>query len=255
MTAFTRPRAVAAPVVRFLVFHHAGGSASAYHPLARALPADWDVLLVDLPGRGRRHAEPAARTMDGLLRTVTEDVAHAISDDLPYALFGHSMGAVVASEVGRRLTDRYRPPAWVGVSGRPAPLASDAMERWSELSDAQLSAILTRLGGTPDRLREEPELYRWFLRIFRADLEALDSYRVDPGRTMLPCPLSAFGGLTDPSAPPACLPAWEHETADRYRQCFLPGGHFYFLDAFAALAREIRHEVRSALDRVPTASP
>jgi surfactin synthase thioesterase subunit len=251
VTTFIRPRKVAEPVVRLVVFHHAGGSASAYHPLARALPEDWDVLLVDLPGRGRRHAEPPVRNMDRLLDKMARDVAHVVSGDTPYALFGHSMGAVVASEVGRRLADRYRPPAWVGVSGRPAPLTSAAkMERWSELSDAQLSTVLTRLGGTPERLREEPELYQWFLRIFRADLEALDSYSVDPGRTMLPCPLSAFGGLTDPSAPPASLPAWEHETTGRYRQCFLPGGHFYFFDAFAALAREIRHEVHSVLDRV-----
>ncbi|HEV2637120.1 MAG TPA: alpha/beta fold hydrolase [Actinocrinis sp.] len=254
MSPFLRPRPVSDPLVRLFVFHHAGGSASAYHPLAGALPADWEVVLVDLPGHGRRHAEPPVPDMARLVDVVAREVApHAVADQAPYALFGHSMGAVVAAEVGRRLAEGFRPPAWVGVSGRSAPLAERPAALWSELSDAQLSTVLLDLGGIPAWIRGEPDLFERFLRLARADLEALGTCTVDPDRTRLPCPLTAFGGLTDRSAPPSSLPAWKHETAEQYRQCFLPGGHFYFLGAFPALAGEIRYEVRSALGRASAA--
>ena len=253
---FIRPRRVADPALRLVVFHHAGGSASTYHPLARALPADWDVLLFDLPGHGQRYAEPPLRDISALVDATVRDLApHVAPGHPPYALFGHSMGAVMAAEVGRRMAEGHRrPPAWVGVSGRPAPPAARPETRWSELSDTQLSAVLLGLGGTPARSREEPELHRRFLRLVRVDLAALDAYTPAPDRIRLPCPLSAFGGLADPSAPPASLPGWEQETSGRYRQCFLPGGHFYFLDAFAALAWEIRCEVRPLLGPAPAAA-
>jgi surfactin synthase thioesterase subunit len=185
--------------------------------------------------------------MPRLLEGVVHDVAPYT--DGPYVLFGHSMGAVVAIEVARRLSAARRPPAWVGISGRAAPRTHEAAAlRLSDLADDRLSAVLLSLGGTPSRIREMPEFHAHFLRVARADLQALDSHRPDPGRVPLPCPLTAFGGIADPWAPPAGMPDWEHETSGEFRQCFFPGGHFYFLDsAFDPLSREICQEVRAAL--------
>lgn len=245
MRPFLRPRQVDEPRLRLFVFHHAGGAATGYHPLARDLPLDWDVLLHEQPGHGTRRAEPMPSTMDQLVAAAARDVAGHL--DGPYALFGHSMGAIVAVEAGRRLSASHHPPVWVGVSGRPAPAAPGPRPRLSRLGDGQLFATLVALGGTPARLREAPELREQFLRVVRADLAAVESYRPRPGRAPLPCPLTVFGGITDPWAPPASLPAWEAECAAHVRQCLFPGGHFYFLDGSGALAGEIRTEVRAAL--------
>ena len=61
MTPFVRPRTVAKPVVRLIVFHHAAGSSSTYYGFNNWIPDDWDLLLCDLPGRGKRAAEPPSR--------------------------------------------------------------------------------------------------------------------------------------------------------------------------------------------------
>lgn len=252
MSHFVRPRPAGDYPLRFIALHHAGGSAAGYHPLARELPADWEVLLLDLPGRGRRYAEAPHREMTGVVDEATRLIADQTGR--PYVLFGHSMGAVVAVEVGRRLAVSHSAPAWVGVSGRAAPTAPPPVVpvvpggRLSELADDRLLAVLLSLGGTPRRLLEMPEMRAQFLRVARADLLAVDSYRAAPGRPPLPCPLTVFGGLTDPWAPLDHLPAWQAESRLPLRQCFFPGGHFYFQDdAFARLAREIRTEVRAAL--------
>lgn len=247
MNRFLRPRRVDDPALRFICFHHAGGAAAGYFPFARRLPADWDVLLHDLPGRGGRHAERPRREMDEVVESAVRDVAPLT--DVPYVLFGHSMGAIVAAETARRLSASFAPPVWVGVSGREAPAAPDlGAARLAGLDDASLLATLLRLGGTPSRISEMPELRDAFLRVVRADLEAVGSYRPGPGRPALPCPVTAFGGLTDPWAPPAGLAGWRHETASYFRQHLFPGGHFYFADsAFAALARKAGTEIRAAL--------
>jgi len=246
MSRFVRPRPVGDATLRFIAFHHAGGSAAGYHPLARELPPDWEVLLLDLPGRGRRYAEPPLRAMTAVVDEATRAVSpHA---DRPYVLFGHSMGAVVAVEVGRRLSTVGAAPLWVGVSGRAAPTTPTppvpGLGRLGDLADAELLEVLLSLGGTPHRLLELPEMREQFLRVARADLQAVDSYRPAPDRSPLPCPLTVFSGLTDSWAPLDCLPAWQVETAHQLRQCFFPGGHFYFHGAaYPHLAREIRTEV------------
>lgn len=253
---FLRPRPVADPALRLMIFHHAGGSAAGYHGLSRELPPDWDVLLLDLPGRGRRHAEPLVKDMRALIEQAVCDVREWT--DVPYALFGHSLGAIVAAEAGRELGRLGPAPRWVGVSGRAAPTqfgqpgrAGGSRRLLSLLDDERLLAELTPLGGIPAQLTGEPEILGRFLRTVRADMIAVDSYRPDPARDLLPCPVTAFGGLSDAWVPPATLEGWADETLGSFRLRLFPGGHFYFLEVpgrLRSFAVELIDEARLALD-------
>lgn len=273
---FVRPRPVDNPTLRLIGFHHAGGSAAVYHSLIHQLPPDWDLLLLDLPGRGKRYAQTPVEDMSEL-------VAHAVRDVRPwldspgrrdrgpvgpmagvgghgqaFALFGHSLGAILAAEVGRALQVTGMPPTWVGVSGRVPPGTPAARGGLHELGDADLLAELSAMGGMPDRLGEVPEFRALFLRIVRADLRAVDSYRPDPGRTPLTCPLTVFGGSADAWAPPEAMAGWSRDTYGNFRERYFPGGHFYFLgSAFAGFARALVAEITDlagqvgAADRIP----
>lgn len=111
MSPFIGPRRVPA-AVRLVVLHHAGSSAVAYHPLVRQRPDGWEVLLLDLPGRGARHGEAPSRVMSRVVDGVFGGILKHV--DPPYALFGHRMDAIVATEVGRRLAALHRYLVWVG---------------------------------------------------------------------------------------------------------------------------------------------
>ncbi|MER5387223.1 alpha/beta fold hydrolase, partial [Streptomyces sp. NPDC002688] len=106
-------------VPRLLCLPHAGGSASFYHPLARRLGADVETLAVQYPGRQDRRTEEPVTDIGRLAGHVV--AALDAEDDRPLALFGHSMGAVVAFETARQLSAAGRPPAVLIVSGRRAP--------------------------------------------------------------------------------------------------------------------------------------
>ncbi|MFI2437076.1 thioesterase II family protein [Streptomyces sp. NPDC018693] len=247
MIPFIRPRPLDEPAVRLVVCHHAGGSGSAYFPLARLLPHDWDVLLLDLPGRGKRHSAAPLRDMTTMAARAADDIAPWAGP--PLALFGHSMGAVVAVEAARLLQERGAGPAWVGVSGRLAPPDAVPTPRLDPaLPDEELMAGLTAMGGIPDRFDEAPEFRRRFLRLIRSDLYALGHHRADPARRPLAAPLTAFGATRDDLSPPALLGNWAAETDRTFRQYLSEGGHFHFLDdGFAAFARALTDEIRHAL--------
>lgn len=247
-TPFTRPRASHDPELRLFVLHHAGGSATTFFPLARALPQTWEPVLYDLPGHGRRRAEP-------LLETVEDMVEHLITDldgelETPFALFGHSLGAVVAFETARALTDLGRPPLWLGVSGRSAPGrgTQEPLAVHTVDDDSLLASLNAVGGGMPDRIAEVPEFRDRFLRLVRADLGAVGGYRPDPDRTPLPCAMAAYSGVADPWAPAHGATAWEHETSATCARHTLPGGHFYFVEHGPdRLARSMVTDVRETV--------
>ncbi|MBB4781064.1 thioesterase II family protein [Streptomyces rapamycinicus] len=241
-----RPRRLDDAALRLAVFHHAGGSAAAYFPLARELPADWDALLIDLPGRGTRHATPPPWDVGSVVEGLAEDLL-PWADAAPLALFGHSLGAVVAFETARSLEERGVPVTWAGVSGRVAPGGRVTVDRLDPRApDEELARTLARLGGLPERLAEYPDIRRRFLRLIRADLTALDGYHPDDHRRPLAAPLTAFGGAADPLAPPAALAAWARETTGRFGLRTLGGGHFGLLaGGFKEFTHVLVDEVRA----------
>ncbi|MDJ1133664.1 thioesterase II family protein [Streptomyces iconiensis] len=248
MTHFVRPRDLADPAVRLVAFHHAGGSAAAYFPLTRHLPADWDVLLLDLPGRGKRHAQPGLEDMDEIVAAVTVDVM-PWADGTPLALFGHSLGAVVAFETARALEDRGAGPDWVGVSGRGAP-GHETLTRLPDHqgSDTELLDRLRSMGGMPHQLDAVPAFRDRFLRLIRGDLRAVAGYRPDPHRAPLAAPLTVFCATDDDWSPRASMAPWARQTRARFAERVYSGGHFHFLgDAFAQFAADLTSEVRTAL--------
>jgi surfactin synthase thioesterase subunit len=246
MTALVRPRGLDDASLRLAVFHHAGGSATAYVPLARKLPADWDAVLIDLPGRVTRRAAPSPWDLAAVVGTLARDLL-PWAGAAPLALFGHSLGATLAFETARTLHERGVPVAWVGVSGRVAP-GEHAAVPWLDpgAPDEELAHALRRLGGLPGRLDEYPDVRRRFLDLIRADLAALDGYRPDPRRRPLAAPLTAFGGVADPLAPPVALAAWARQTTGPFGLRALRGGHFgLFDDEFERFTPVLVGEIRA----------
>lgn len=230
--------------IQLFCFPHAGSSVAPYARWKRRVP-DWlRVMPVELPGRGRRTREPLESTFEGLLERVLDDV-HP-DPALPFALFGHSLGALLAFEVGCRITARLgRAPLLVFASGTHAPSRRDP-ERFANLeTDAQLRAELVKLQGTPSGVLASSELMELTLPILRADFRAAADYRELPGRK-LAVPLHVFGGSED-STTRETLMAWREHTRAAFSLDVLPGGHFFLLEQEAALLARIEQCLRAAL--------
>ncbi|MEU3213076.1 alpha/beta fold hydrolase [Nocardiopsis alba] len=245
--ALTRIRPVPHSTLRIFVLHHAGGSHLGYRGWVRHFPADWEVCLLDAPGRARRiEAEPlrdAGALADHLCEVVRPEL------DRPYALFGHSMGALVAYEMTRRLTDT--PPIWLGASAwSPTPGAERRRPR--HLFSAEgLREVIVRMGGTPRSALEDPDLWSYVEPLMRADLELVDTWNPDPRAAPLTVPVSVFGGADDQGMSPERLSGWADHVEGDIRHHTLPGGHFYFTGRTGALVERITEDIRSVLRRAP----
>jgi surfactin synthase thioesterase subunit len=226
---FVRHEQRLAPRARLFCFPHAGTGASTYRLWPRALPDALEVWAVQPPGREGRLGERSATSIAALVAGLVPALLPVL--DRPFAFFGHSMGAVVATEVARSLEARGGPlPHHLLVSSRRPPHLAGAEPPLHPLPDAEFVAELQRrYGGIPAEVRAQADLMALLLPSLRSDIEALETYRA-PRRPPLPCPITAFGGADDPLTPREHLEAWRDETRAAFRLRLFAGGHFY-LDA------------------------
>lgn len=210
--------------VRLVCFPFAGGSASYFYGLSALLAPGVEVLAVQYPGRQDRHAEPALESVAALADGV---VAQLPADGRPFALFGHSLGTIVAFEVARRLRDSGGPgrPVHLFASGGLArPYRSDGSSQ--ELGDGDILEHLRAMGGTDERFFASKELQALILPALRADYRAVGSYE-PPGPERLDCPITALIGDADLRTSPEQAATWQERTSSGFDLHVLPGGHFY----------------------------
>jgi surfactin synthase thioesterase subunit len=200
---------------------------------------------MQLPGREQRVGEMLIRSERDMTELLAAALKHYI--DIPFALFGHSMGAVLAYETARRLlTETGESPYCLFVSGHRAPHLPYPRRRIHKLPDAEFIAEMKALNGTPTEIFEHPELLETLLPMLRADFELSETYVEQPG-PQLSCPVIALGGDADADVPQPGLEAWCNITSGRFRTAVLQGNHFFIDSAREAVLKIVSSEL-SCLD-------
>jgi surfactin synthase thioesterase subunit len=210
---------------RLFCFSHAGGGSSLFARWRSACGEEVEVCPVVLPGREARINEPRFRRMEDLIEPLVE--ALAPSFNLPFAMFGHSLGSVIAFEVARRATVLGHPPYVLMVSGRRAPHLRARRPAVHLLDDQAFLQAVGSLNGLPAELLNDADLMRYFLPSLRADFELNETYVPLLGGP-LSCDLVAFLGYSDPEVDESELLAWREVTSGKFRHHMLDGDHFYF---------------------------
>jgi medium-chain acyl-[acyl-carrier-protein] hydrolase len=168
--------------------------------------------------------------------------------DLPFAFFGHSMGALVAFELARELRRRsWRGPVLLAVSGHHAPHRPDPDPPVAHLPDAEfLEQMRVRYDGIPAEILAEEELLKLILPVLRADVLVLEThpYVEEPP---LDCALSCFGGEQDRHTARDDLEAWREQARGPFTLHTFPGGHFFIESAREAVLRALSDDLLPAI--------
>src|SRR5215208_1692201 len=223
--------------LRLFCFPYAGGGSTIFRQWAPYLPETIELYAVQFPGRESRMREPALTD----LCTLVEELARAIMPflDRPYAFFGHSMGALVAFELARRLSDERGPaPIHLLLSGRSAPQLPITDRAIYNLPEPEFIEEVRHLNGTRGEVLAHPDLKHIVLPLLRADFAVCQTYRYEPAPP-LQCRITALGGLQDEWTTRESLDAWREQTSSTFNLRMFPGNHFFIEQSLTQLLRII----------------
>ena len=223
---------------------HAGGNAAFYARFGDHLPAAVECRRLELPGRGRRSREPLGGGLEDLARDLL-----ARMRPLParYALFGHSMGALLAflCAVQARESGLPQPQAlFLSSAAAPVDWAECRPRGVASLPSGELWDHVARLGGLPDCVAASKDFRQYLEPILRADFAAVETWNPAPVAP-LPAPISLFIGDRD-VVTEAQARRWRLLTTGEFRLRTFSGGHFHLQNHWPDLAASIARTLRPA---------
>ena len=237
------PASNPAASLQLFCFPYAGGGASVFSAWRGALPPNVEICAVQLPGREGRLSEPPFTRWPDVAEAATETLMATIAR--PFALFGHSLGALLAFEVARRLRrERRRAPVHLFVSGCRAPHLPLDKSLTYDLPTQAFVEELRRYGRTPAAVLHCAEVLDIYLPMLRADFRLAELYACHDDAP-LSVPISVYGGTADDDVPEAKLDAWRRHTTSAFRRVMFEGGHFFLNERSGAVLSELSRELQT----------
>jgi len=239
--------------LRIFAIPYAGASSYLYRGWHRQMPPGIQLCPIQLPGRGKRTAEPPCLRMDELVGPMCEGLAPHLEQ--PFALFGHSMGGLIAFALAHRLETQFglKSVALI-VAGCSPPHVKRNSVKLHEWSNDDLIEELRQRGGTPAEVLSCAPIMRVTLSLMRADFELIYNYQTDPA-IQLERPIYGFAGSEDVEDGPSSMHRWKEITTRGFTMSTIPGGHLFPFSASAAFMSEFRplaaHLADQAWNNVP----
>lgn len=216
-------------------FSHAGGGTASLVRAASALPPTVSFQAARLPGREERINEVPYKDLDTLVDALARELSERAQS--PFALLGHSFGALLAFLLAGRLAAQGKPPQLLQVMAALPPHSASEARPIAEMSDVELAEHLDRdVGGIPAALLGNPEALQYFLPSVRADLEMMQAFQFKPEKP-LGLPVVAVTGTEDRVVTPEKMLGWKRYTANRFSLRSIPGDHFFPVASLPVVVR------------------
>jgi surfactin synthase thioesterase subunit len=228
-------------------FPYAGGTATAFSPLARELDAAGGTVAVygvELPGHDAGHRDEPKLPTRAVAARVVDELQASLPG--PLMLWGHCVGVAPAVETARLLGERGDPPEHVFAGGKILPVADAARrtaEQAREMSDDAIVHWLVDQTSVPGFAQMEPEQAGFVASMFRHDTVSANEHLVgvaeDPGAHRLETPLTVVYAVDDPFTPPGPRrrEGWAQIADDLDVEELVDGGHYFCEEVPARVAR------------------
>ncbi|WP_311767109.1 branched-chain amino acid aminotransferase [Streptomyces rhizosphaericus] len=217
------------PRFRLYCLPPAGAGTAFFHHWLDIVPEWMDLALIKLPGRDARYSERRPDGLHLLADQVADEIAsltyeHGAPDgkDVPYGLFGHSMGGWLAYEIAVRLEKVQKQPSHLFVSGIDG--LDHAAVRMEEASQPGApTRLLHSAEGPFAEMLGRPGLVEHFRQAVAADLALLHDYI--PSRESVDCSLTALWSPDDESTRVDGILNWGKWTRRPLKVWKFAGGH------------------------------
>lgn len=226
--------------IKLFCLPYAGGSALFFTKWKIYLHHSIELWPLEMAGRGGRYREPLPESLQEVVEDIAGRINHLAGTSV-YAIFGHSMGSIIAYELYYKLKQmNLQSPLHLFFSGRKPPHIAHNTKIVHLLPDAEFKAEISKLGGTPPEIFENEELFNIFLPILRADYKMVETYGFTRKESPINCNISILNGKADDQQIDE-INEWSGHAAQNCRFYMLEGGHFFIHDNAAKVVSIINN--------------
>ncbi|MDQ1740446.1 MAG: hypothetical protein QOE53_2098 [Pseudonocardiales bacterium] len=225
-----------------LCFPFAGAGASAFRRAQEFGSDTVRICPLQLPGREERFDEPPFTDVPAAVEHLLPIALDLVAGSPVVAVFGHSLGAVLAYEMAHRLRRLPRPElVRVFVSGSPGPWTRRKI-RATGMSDEDFLGQVRGFAGYTHPALEHPELREMLLPTLRADVAMHENY-LAASPEPLDVPITSIRGADDELVSAEQAAEWQAATTAGCELREVPGNHMYLIDSPAELVRLMAAEL------------
>ncbi|MGX5439994.1 thioesterase II family protein [Bacillus thuringiensis] len=205
---------------------YAGGSEVIYYKWNDYLSPAINLCPVLLKGRGRRFDEPFYNNLE----EAVDDIFDAIRDKIgerDYAIYGHSMGSLLAYELYYKIIEMgVKKPKHIFFSGYKAPSEGGKKEITYNLPNNDFKNKVIDLGGTPEEIIHNDELFEFFIPLLKHDFKIVETYEYKDKRDKIACDISVLNGKEDAISLKGII-GWQNHTSGNFKIYNFEGNHFF----------------------------
>ncbi|HEY8780381.1 MAG TPA: thioesterase domain-containing protein [Mucilaginibacter sp.] len=215
--------------INLLCLSFAGGNKYSYRTLFDKAPSFLNIMPLEYPGRGTKITEHLVSDIHILVNELYGQVKE-IADKEKYAVYGHSLGGLVAYLLTLKLMEnRHRQPEHLFITGTDGPSSLSRLEKKrSLLPKDEFIKEIKDLGGMPNEILESEELLDYLEPILRNDFRVSETYLYED-RGPLNIPITVITGSEEDMEEEDVL-LWQKESYLPVDFSQMPGGHFFILE-------------------------
>lgn len=238
---------------RLFLFPPAGGDVSSFSAWEKDVPDHLEICALKLPGRGKRIDEP----LESNINRIADEAAKELKQmtDLPYYIFGHSMGALLAYEIVLRCMESgSRLPNKMIVSAMKPPYilarqnADDLVVKLYKLDDKEFKQNIIDMGGIEPIILEHDSFLNIILPKIRNDLKLCETYG-NKNIIKLPVDLDIYHARDDHMVSTEQIQLWKDYTTKEACVHYFEGGHFYYQERKSEFLKVLSTSLNDAMSK------
>jgi surfactin synthase thioesterase subunit len=216
------------------MLHFAGGSSYSFDFMKEYLKQTYDIIPLELPGRGKRIKEDLLKDKHSAIKDYVHQIK-ALRNQQPYLIYGHSMGADLGFYVTKIMEHHRDAPQFLITSGNAGPGVDEVDEEGNVIkrnrylmSDVQFKSELREMGGMPEEMLDDEDIFDFFNPIIRADFEILEKVNYLSTELTIHTPIHAIMGSEEQTAEQ--IQNWKRLTTKAFYSTIMEGNHFFIHD-------------------------
>lgn len=209
---------------------HAGGSCVQYLTWKELLNSSIHFMPLDLAGHAYRVNEKAFETVEEATADIVKKLKKLNNND-EYAIFGHSMGAIIAYAVYLQLeAEGEKLPSHIFFSGMRDPyhFKNDVKDSYSD--EEGYRRFVQNVDGMKEQSNTDSETRDYFIKLIKQDLEMLGRYNPPLPLRKINVPVTVLYGENDPSMTYRDLTWWKILSDYNISFCRISGNHFFVME-------------------------